>query len=53
MNYNKIVQSNFYKKFLKNINDDKTLFYRYNNDEKTYGDLKNYGAKLFKFFRPI
>ena len=50
MNYNKIVQSNFYNKFFKNINEDKTLFYRYKNDEKTYNDLKNYGAKLFKFF---
>jgi D-alanine--poly(phosphoribitol) ligase subunit 1 len=50
MNYNKIILSNFYNKFLKNINDDKTLFYRYNKDEKTYSDLKNYGAKLFKFF---
>ena len=36
MNYNKIVHTNFYNKFLKNINNDKTLFYRYNNDENLW-----------------
>jgi D-alanine--poly(phosphoribitol) ligase subunit 1 len=49
MNYNKIIHSNFYIKFLKNIDNNKILFYRYNNNEKTYNDLKNYGAKLFNF----
>lgn len=49
MNYNKIIHSNFYNKFLKNIDNNKILFYRYNNNEKTYNDLKNYSAKLFKF----